>query len=152
MAKTSDWPPERKVIPGSSAGTFLIKQSKVLWATSSIPACSIKSFPEVKIINLGSSCIYPLNTINPIKESSVMDGKLETTNSPYAMAKLTAIEIGDAMTKQFGHEVINLMPTNLYGPNDNFNPTSSHVIPGMIYKFHQAKYNKENNILTSYYT
>ena len=108
---------------------------------------ALKFFPEVKIINLGSSCIYPLNTINPIKESSVMDGKLEITNSPYAMAKLTAIEIGDAMTKQFGHEVINLMPTNLYGPNDNFNPTSSHVIPGMIYKFHQAKYNKENKVV-----
>ena len=108
---------------------------------------ALKDYPEVKIINLGSSCIYPLNTTNPIKESSVMDGKLETTNSPYAMAKLTAIEIGDTMTKQFGHKVVNLMPTNLYGPNDNFNPISSHVIPGMIYKFHQAKLIKEKKVV-----
>tara|TARA_A100001011_G_C14287755_1_gene834646 strand:- start:1013 stop:1975 length:963 start_codon:yes stop_codon:yes gene_type:complete len=103
---------------------------------------SLKPYPETKVINLGSSCIYPLNIENPINESSIMDGKLESTNSPYAMAKLTAIEIGDAMSKQFGHKILNLMPTNLYGPGDNFNPTSSHVIPGMIYKFHEAKNQK----------
>ena len=62
---------------------------------------SLKAFPDTKVINLGSSCIYPLNVENPIKESSIMDGRLESTNSPYAMAKLTAIEIGDAMSKQF---------------------------------------------------
>ena len=76
-------------------------------------------FPEIKIINLGSSCIYPLDASNPISEDSFM-GKLENTNSPYAMAKLSAIEIGRALSKQYGHKVINLMPTNLYGPNDNF--------------------------------
>ena len=71
-------------------------------------------FNQIKIINLGSSCIYPLNSENPISESLIMGGKLEPTNSPYAMAKLTAIEIGDALSRQLGHEVINLMPTNLY--------------------------------------
>src|SRR6056300_1023447 len=76
-------------------------------------------FPNVKIINLGSSCIYPLNAPNPISESEIMNGKLEPTNSPYAMAKLASIEMGDAMSKEYGHQVINLMPTNLYGPNDN---------------------------------
>ena len=71
-------------------------------------------FPEMYIINLGSSCIYPLEADNPIKEESVMSGRLEPTNSPYAMAKLTAIEIGEAISSQYGHKVLNLMPTNLY--------------------------------------
>tara|TARA_B100000029_G_C17450923_1_gene914974 strand:+ start:66 stop:983 length:918 start_codon:yes stop_codon:yes gene_type:complete len=98
--------------------------------------------PNIKLINLGSSCIYPLNAENPIKESSLMNGKLEPTNSPYAMAKLTAIEIGDALVKEHGHKIINIMPTNLYGPNDNFSDKSSHVIPGLIYRMHKAKIEK----------
>ncbi|MCH1612238.1 MAG: GDP-L-fucose synthase [Flavobacteriales bacterium] len=103
-------------------------------------------FNQIKIINLGSSCIYPLNSENPIRESLIMSGKLEPTNSPYAMAKLTAIEIGDALSRQLGHEVINLMPTNLYGPNDNFHPLNSHVIPGLINRFHNSKLNNESEI------
>tara|TARA_Y100000748_G_scaffold301413_1_gene301572 strand:- start:246 stop:1163 length:918 start_codon:yes stop_codon:yes gene_type:complete len=94
------------------------------------------------IINLGSSCIYPLEANNPIKEESVMSGRLEPTNSPYAMAKLTAIEIGDALSSQYGHKVLNLMPTNLYGPFDNFSENDSHVIPGLIAKMHKAKEQK----------
>ena len=101
------------------------------------------STPNVKIINLGSSCIYPLNAENPIKESYIMTGKLEPTNSPYAMAKLTAIEIGDAITKEYGHEIVNLMPTNLYGPNDHFSDNDSHVIPGLIHRMHRAKIKNE---------
>jgi len=100
---------------------------------------------NIKIINLGSSCIYPLNAENPINENALLSGKLEPTNSPYAMAKLTAIELGDALTKQYGYEVLNLMPTNLYGPNDNFDELSSHVIPGLIARMHNAKLNKENS-------
>ncbi len=103
---------------------------------------SLINFPEIKLINLGSSCIYPLGAEVPIKESSLLTGKLEPTNSPYAMAKLTAIEMGDAISKQYGHEVIDLMPTNLYGPNDNFSENESHVIPGLISRMHRAK--KEN--------
>ena len=68
-----------------------------------------------------------------------MSGKLEPTNSPYAMAKLASIEIADSMTKEFGHEIFNLMPTNLYGPNDNFSSDRSHVIPGLIHRMHKAK-------------
>lgn len=96
-------------------------------------------FPEIKLINLGSSCIYPLNAKNPISEMSLMTGKLEPTNSPYAMAKLTSIELGNAISKQYGIKIINLMPTNLYGPNDNFNSEFSHVIPGLITRMHKAK-------------
>ena len=105
---------------------------------------SIIEFPEMKLINLGSSCIYPLGAEIPIKESSLLTGKLEPTNSPYAMAKLTAIEMGDAISKQYGHKVLDLMPTNLYGPNDNFSENESHVIPGLISRMHRAKIeNKE---------
>ena len=68
-----------------------------------------------------------------------MSGQLEPTNSPYAMAKLTAIELGKSLSKQYGHKVINLMPTNLYGPNDNFSEMDSHVIPALIHKMHLAK-------------
>ena len=108
---------------------------------------SIIPFPNTKIINLGSSCIYPLDAPNPIKASSFMDGKLEPTNSPYAMAKLTAIELGRSLNLQFGHKVINLMPTNLYGPNDNFDGEASHVIPGLINKMYHAKLNKDDKFL-----
>ena len=103
---------------------------------------SLINFPEIKLINLGSSCIYPLGATVPIEENSLMTGKLEPTNSPYAMAKLTAIEMGDALRKQYGHQIINLMPTNLYGPNDNFSEQNSHVIPGLIYRMHSAKINQ----------
>tara|TARA_B100001057_G_scaffold386580_1_gene393555 strand:+ start:133 stop:1062 length:930 start_codon:yes stop_codon:yes gene_type:complete len=100
---------------------------------------------KIKILNLGSSCIYPLNADNPINEKSIMSGALEPTNSPYAMAKLSSIEIGDAMTKEYGHKIINLMPTNLYGPNDNFSETTSHVIPGLISRMYKSKMNSEKN-------
>ena len=104
---------------------------------------SIIPHKDIKLINLGSSCIYPLDSPNPISEDNLMNGKLEPTNSPYAMAKLTAIEMGDALSQQYGHSIINLMPTNLYGPNDNFSETSSHVIPGLIRRLTIAKHNKD---------
>jgi GDP-L-fucose synthase len=102
-------------------------------------------YENMKIINLGSSCIYPLNAKNPITEDEFMNGKLEPTNSPYAMAKLTAIELGNAMQTQYGHNVINLMPTNLYGPYDSFSAEYSHVIPGLMYRMHIAKVEKMEN-------
>ncbi len=108
---------------------------------------SILEFPNIKLINLGSSCIYPLGASNPITEDSLMTGALEPTNSPYAMAKLTAIEMGDAISKEYGHKVVNLMPTNLYGPRDNFSETDSHVIPGLIYRMHNAKLNNLDTFL-----
>jgi len=104
---------------------------------------SLIEHKNTKIINLGSSCIYPLNAKVPIKEDSIMSGKLEPTNSPYAMAKLVSIEIGEALSIQYGHSITNLMPTNLYGPNDNFHPENSHVIPGIMNRMHQSKINKD---------
>ena len=105
---------------------------------------SCLEIPSIKIINLGSSCIYPLNAKNPINESEFMNGKLEPTNSPYAMAKLSAIEIGRSMSKQFGHRVLNLMPTNLYGPNDYFSDLDSHVIPALIHRMQKTIEDDEN--------
>ena len=105
---------------------------------------SCLEMPSIKIINLGSSCIYPLNAKNPINESEFMNGKLEPTNSPYAMAKLSAIEIGRSMSKQFGHKVLNLMPTNLYGPNDYFSDLDSHVIPALIHRMQKTIENGED--------
>lgn len=100
---------------------------------------SLKNLDPIKFINLGSSCIYPLNSPIPINENQIMNGPLEPTNSAYAMAKLVAIELGASVEKEFGHNVINLMPTNLYGTNDNYSENSSHVIPGLIRRMHEAK-------------
>ena len=100
---------------------------------------ALKEYPNVNVVNLGSSCIYPLNAPNPISESSFLEGKLEPTNSPYAIAKITGIELGREINNQYGNKILNLMPTNLYGPNDNFTDMNSHVIPGLIFRMHQAK-------------
>jgi GDP-L-fucose synthase len=107
---------------------------------------SLISFPETTIINIGSSCIYPLNAQSPLKEDSLMTGKLEPTNSPYAMAKLASLEMGYSLIEQYGHNVINIMPTNLYGPNDTFNELKSHVIPGLIYKMHKSKVSQKETV------
>lgn len=122
----------------SQRTSFLIENMKI---NLNILEASTK-LQNIKIINLGSSCIYPLNAENPIPESSFMSGKLEPTNSPYAMAKLTAIELGNAINSEYGFSVVNLMPTNLYGPNDNFSPEFSHVIPGLLARMNKAV---ENN-------
>ena len=122
--------------------TFLLDNLKI--NINILEACI--NFPNIKIINLGSSCIYPLDAPTPIKESSLLDGKLEETNSPYAIAKIAGIELGRSLHSQFGHEVINLMPTNLYGPRDNFSDLNSHVIPGLIQRIHNAKTKKNKNV------
>ena len=100
---------------------------------------ALKEYPNINVVNLGSSCIYPLNAPNPISESSFLEGKLEPTNSPYAIAKITGIELGREINNQYGNKILNLMPTNLYGPNDNFTDMNSHVIPGLVFRMHQAK-------------
>ena len=114
---------------------FIIKNLKI---NMNILESSINN-PKISIINLGSSCIYPLGSPNPIKEESFMNGKLEPTNSPYAMAKIASIEIGRSVNQQYGNKVVNLMPTNLYGINDYFSHYDSHVIPGLIARMDSAK-------------
>jgi GDP-L-fucose synthase len=92
-----------------------------------------------KLLFLGSSCIYPKLAPQPIKEDSLLTGLLEPTNEPYAIAKIAGVKLCDAYRRQFGDDFISAMPTNLYGPWDNFDPETSHALPGMIYKFHHAK-------------
>jgi GDP-L-fucose synthase len=97
-----------------------------------------------KFVFLASSCVYPKNCPQPIKEEYVLTGALESTNSAYAMAKLAGIELIKAYRKEFGHRWISVMPTNLYGPNDNFDLESSHVFPALIRKFIEAKKSNAN--------
>jgi GDP-L-fucose synthase len=99
-----------------------------------------------KLFFLGSSCIYPKFADQPIKEESLLTGALEETNEPYALAKIAGIKLIQAYRKEYGHEWISGMPTNLYGPNDNFNIETSHVLPALIAKFHQAKLASVSNV------
>jgi GDP-L-fucose synthase len=92
-----------------------------------------------RLIFLGSSCIYPKFAEQPIKESSLLTGALEETNSAYGIAKIAGILQVQAMRKQYGHRWISAMPTNLYGPNDNYHPENSHVLAAFIRRFHEAK-------------
>jgi len=98
-----------------------------------------KKYNVKKLLNLGSSCIYPKNAPQPMKEEYLLSGYLEPTNEPYAIAKITAIKLCRYYNEQYGTDFISVMPTNLYGPNDNFNLETSHVLAGLIRKFHLAK-------------
>lgn len=92
-----------------------------------------------KLLFLGSSCIYPKLAPQPLKEEYLLTGLLEPTNEPYAIAKIAGIKMADAFRDQYGCNFISVMPTNLYGPNDNYNLQNSHVLPAMIRRFHEAK-------------
>ena len=92
-----------------------------------------------KLLYLGSSCIYPRMAEQPMREDALLTGELEPTNEPYAIAKIAGIKLCQAYRRQFGSRFISAMPTNLYGPGDNFDLESSHVLPAMIRKFHEAK-------------
>jgi len=91
------------------------------------------------LLFLGSSCIYPKESQQPIKEEYLLNGYLEPTNEPYAIAKIAGIKLCESYNRQYGTDYRSIMPTNLYGPNDNFHPKNSHVIPALIRKFHEAK-------------
>lgn len=126
-----------------------------IWANNTYPAEFIYSnimiqtnlihnayrFGVKKLLFLGSSCIYPKHCPQPMKEEYLLDGKLEPTNEPYAIAKIAGIKTCQAYNRQYGTNFISVMPTNLYGPNDNFDLRNSHVLPALIRKFHEAKVN-----------
>ena len=100
-----------------------------------------------KFIFLGSSCIYPKLALQPLKEEYLLTGSLESTNEWYAVAKITGIKLCQAIRKQFKKDFVSLMPTNLYGTHDNFDLNSSHVLPAMIRKFHEAKENNNASVI-----
>lgn len=92
-----------------------------------------------KLLFLGSSCIYPRLAPQPMKESCLLTGELEKTNEAYALAKISGLKYCEFLNRQYGTDYISVMPTNLYGPNDNYHPTHSHVLPALIRRFHEAK-------------
>jgi GDP-L-fucose synthase len=98
-----------------------------------------------KLLNLGSSCIYPKYAKQPLKEETILSGYLEPTNEPYAIAKISALKMCRYYNEQYGTNFISVMPTNLFGPNDNFNLETSHVLPALLRKFHLAKLLKNKN-------
>ncbi len=99
-----------------------------------------------KLMFLGSSCIYPKNAPQPLKEDALMTGLLEPTNEPYAIAKIAGIKMCDGYRSQYGCNFISVMPTNLYGPNDNYDLKNSHVLPALLRKFIEAKKNKAGSV------
>jgi GDP-L-fucose synthase len=99
-----------------------------------------------KLCFLGSSCIYPRLAPQPMKEESLLTGPLEPTNQWYAIAKIAGVKMCQAYAKQYGFDAISLMPTNLYGPRDNFDLATAHVLPALIRKFHEAKERRERSV------
>ena len=104
-------------------------------------------FAVTKLLYLGSSCIYPRLATQPMKEEELLNGPLEPTNEAYAVAKIAGIKLCEAYRKQFGSDFISAMPTNLYGPNDNFDLNSAHVLPAMIRRFHDAREEGRDDVL-----
>jgi GDP-L-fucose synthase len=100
-----------------------------------------------KLMFLGSSCIYPKLAPQPLREDSMLTGPLEPTNEPYAIAKIAGIKMVEAYRSQYGSDFINVMPTNLYGPGDNYHPEYSHVVPALIRRFHEAKVSGVKNVV-----
>jgi GDP-L-fucose synthase len=99
-----------------------------------------------RLVFLGSSCVYPRDCPQPIKEEYLMTGPLETTNEPYAIAKIAGIKLCEAFNRQYGTRYISLMPTNLYGPNDNYDLQTSHVLPALLRKAHEAKVTRADSL------
>ena len=100
-----------------------------------------------RLLFLGSSCIYPKNASQPMKESSLLSDVLESTNEPYAIAKIAGIKLCESYNRQYGPDFRSVMPTNLYGINDNFHPNNSHVIPALMQRFHSAKITNKNEVI-----
>jgi GDP-L-fucose synthase len=114
-------------------------------ATNVIHAAHING--TEKLMFLGSSCIYPKLAPQPLREDSMLTGPLEPTNEPYAIAKIAGIKMVEAYRSQYGSDFINVMPTNLYGPGDNYHPEYSHVVAALIRRFHEAKLSGASNVV-----
>jgi GDP-L-fucose synthase len=99
-----------------------------------------------KLLFLGSSCIYPKMAAQPMREDALLSGQLESTNEPYAIAKIAGIKLCESYNRQYGVDYRSVMPTNLYGPGDNYHPENSHVIPALIRRFHEAKVSGATNV------
>jgi len=100
-----------------------------------------------QLLFLGSSCIYPKLAAQPMQETALLTGTLEETNEPYAVAKIAGIKLCESYNRQYARDYRSVMPTNLYGPNDNFHPENSHVIPALLRRFHEAKLNNDSKVI-----
>jgi GDP-L-fucose synthase len=144
--------PELAIIAAAKVGGINANQSaqadflydNLMIAANCLNACRMAGVE--KVVVLGSSCIYPREAPQPIREDYLMSGPLEATNEGYAIAKIAALELGKMQRRQYGTDVVSLMPTNLYGPEDNYDPGSSHVLPALIRKIHEAKADKLTSI------
>jgi nucleoside-diphosphate-sugar epimerase len=147
-----DLSPDLVVVSAAKVGGILANdtlRADFLHQNLMIAANSINAAHEAsaeKLIFLGSSCIYPREASQPINEESLLTGPLEPTNEPYAIAKIAGLKLCESYFRQFGDNFFSLMPTNLYGPFDNFDPETSHVIPGLINKFHSAQMSGDDTV------
>jgi GDP-L-fucose synthase len=124
-------------------GEFIYENLAI--ATNVIHAAHING--SEKLMFLGSSCIYPKLATQPLREDAMLTGPLEPTNEPYAIAKIAGIKMVEAYRSQYGADFINVMPTNLYGPGDNYHPEYSHVVAALIRRFHEAKISGTSNVV-----
>lgn len=156
QAETRDWikrnKPDAVFIPAAKVGGIHANNTypadflydNIMIASNLVKACYDAGVE--KVLFLGSSCIYPRLAPQPIEEASLLTGSLEATNEWYAIAKIAGIKLCQAFRKQYGADFISAMPTNLYGPGDNFHPENSHVIPALLRKAHIAKENGEQDL------
>src|SRR5882724_4214443 len=146
----NDHRPDAVFLAAAKVGGILANDSfpsDFLYANLMISANVIEAahrFGTKKLLYLGSSCIYPKAAPQPIEESALLSGELEPTNEWYAIAKISGLKLCAAYRKQFGADFVSAMPTNLYGPGDNYDLASSHVVPGLIRKAHKAKVEKRS--------
>jgi GDP-L-fucose synthase len=152
----------RKLFENEKPEAVIVAAAKVggIWANNTYPYDFIEKNLRIELnlidaahhhgveslIFLGSSCIYPKMAPQPIREESLLTGPLEPTNRPYALAKIAGIELCWSLNRQFGRRYFSAMPTNMYGPEDNFDLDTSHVIPALIRKFHDAKINRHPEV------
>jgi GDP-L-fucose synthase len=145
--------PDIAIIAAARVGGILANakaQGQFLYDNIMIGANTIEAARKAgvtKTVILGSSCIYPRDAAQPMSEAALLTGPLEETNEGYAIAKIAALELGKMYRRQYGMDVISLMPTNLYGPNDNFNLEKAHVLPALMRKIHEAKERGESEVL-----
>jgi GDP-L-fucose synthase len=145
--------PEYAIICAAKVGGILFNNQyqadflyeNVLLAANVIHAAHLSGVK--KLLFLGSSCIYPRQSTQPIREESLLSGPLEPTNEGYALAKIVGLKLCEKYRQQYGRNFISAMPTNLYGPGDNFHPDHSHVIPGMMRRFHNAKLSSAKEVV-----
>ncbi|MGE5363631.1 MAG: GDP-L-fucose synthase family protein [Bacteroidota bacterium] len=145
--------PEQVIVASAKVGGILANntyRAQFIYENLMIESNIIHSaykYGTKKLLFLGSSCIYPKLAPQPLKEEYLLSGYLEYTNEPYAIAKIAGIKLCESYYKQYGCNFISVMPTNLYGPFDNYNLETSHVLPAMIRKFHEAKENKAGEVV-----